>query len=188
MPNPAVRPEVHETLDAHLTRPAQVTFHREPSDLGTNLLKIGIRQIGHLGSRVHPALRTNRVRGGTADTVDVGQRDPHVLVIRNVDPSYAGHSVHPVPSQVINGGADAPKKAQKDTARTTKNQAITIRTTLEPGDQPCRCLWRGSLQITRTLPFLRITLQLRHIFLTDARTFTLPTPQKTGGYRTPDPP
>src|SRR5690349_16528276 len=37
--------------------------------------------------------------------------------------------------------------------------------------QPCRCLWRGSVQITRTTPLRRITLQLRHIFLTDAATF-----------------
>jgi hypothetical protein len=39
------------------------------------------------------------------------------------------------------------------------------------GHQPWRCLWRGSVQITRTTPLRRITLQLRHIFLTDAETF-----------------
>jgi hypothetical protein len=38
--------------------------------------------------------------------------------------------------------------------------------------QPWRCLWRGSaLQITLTVPFLRMILQLRHILFTDARTF-----------------
>src|SRR5262245_59074742 len=37
--------------------------------------------------------------------------------------------------------------------------------------QPCRCLCRGSLQITRTTRFLRTILQLRQIFLTDASTF-----------------
>ncbi len=36
---------------------------------------------------------------------------------------------------------------------------------------PCRCLCRGSLQITRTLPLRRITLQSRQIFFTEARTF-----------------
>ena len=40
-------------------------------------------------------------------------------------------------------------------------------------NQPCLCLCLGStLQITLTTPFRRTTLQLRHIFLTDARTFT----------------
>lgn len=36
---------------------------------------------------------------------------------------------------------------------------------------PCRCLCRASEQITRTTPPRRITLQLRQIFLTEARTF-----------------
>src|SRR4029078_13133452 len=38
-------------------------------------------------------------------------------------------------------------------------------------NQPWRCLWRGSVQITRTTPLRRMILQLRHIFLTDAATF-----------------
>jgi hypothetical protein len=43
----------------------------------------------------------------------------------------------------------------------------------KPGpDQPWRCLWRGSvLQITRTTPLRRTTLQFLQIFFTDARTF-----------------
>jgi len=39
------------------------------------------------------------------------------------------------------------------------------------GAQPWRCLWRGSVQITRTTRWRRMILQLRHIFLTDALTF-----------------
>lgn len=37
--------------------------------------------------------------------------------------------------------------------------------------QPCRCLWRGFSQITRTIPFRRTTLHFSQILLTDARTF-----------------
>src|SRR5271169_6784666 len=37
--------------------------------------------------------------------------------------------------------------------------------------QPCRCLCRGFLQITRTTPLRRMILQLRQIFFTDAITF-----------------
>ena len=37
--------------------------------------------------------------------------------------------------------------------------------------QPCRCLWRGFEQITRTTPRRRITRQRSHIGFTDARTF-----------------
>jgi hypothetical protein len=37
--------------------------------------------------------------------------------------------------------------------------------------QPWRCLWRGSVQITRTTPLRRMILQLRQIFFTEANTF-----------------
>jgi hypothetical protein len=38
-------------------------------------------------------------------------------------------------------------------------------------NQPWRCLWRGSLQITRTTRLRRTILQLRQILFTDASTF-----------------
>jgi hypothetical protein len=41
----------------------------------------------------------------------------------------------------------------------------------QTGDHPWRCLWRGSLQMTRTTRFLRMILQLRQTFLTEVRTF-----------------
>jgi hypothetical protein len=37
-------------------------------------------------------------------------------------------------------------------------------------DQPWRCLWRGSVQITRTTPLRRMILQLRQMVLTEAET------------------
>ena len=40
-------------------------------------------------------------------------------------------------------------------------------------DHPWRCLWRGSLQMTRTTRFLRMILQLRQIFFTEASTFMI---------------
>src|SRR5439155_15321797 len=36
---------------------------------------------------------------------------------------------------------------------------------------PCTCLWRGSVQMTRTFPCRRMTLHLSHMGLTDGRTF-----------------
>ena len=38
-------------------------------------------------------------------------------------------------------------------------------------DYPCRCLWRGFLQITRTTPWRRMTRQDSHSRLTEGRTF-----------------
>jgi hypothetical protein len=40
------------------------------------------------------------------------------------------------------------------------------------GDQPWRCLWRGSEQITMTRPCRRITLHLSQMGLTLGFTFT----------------
>jgi hypothetical protein len=41
------------------------------------------------------------------------------------------------------------------------------------GDQPWRCLWRGSVQITMTRPCRRITRHLLQILLTLGLTFTV---------------
>src|SRR3954469_5223630 len=40
--------------------------------------------------------------------------------------------------------------------------------------QPCRCLWGGLEQITRTAPWRRMRLHFSHIGLTDGRTFMGP--------------
>src|SRR4051812_10289548 len=44
-------------------------------------------------------------------------------------------------------------------------------------NQPWRCLWRGSVQITRTTFLRRMILQLRQIFLTEAETLMLFSPK-----------
>src|SRR5512139_4250165 len=56
---------------------------------------------------------------------------------------------------------------------------------LVPLAYPCRCLWRGSAQMTRTTPLRRMILHLRQIFFTDASTFIVlsragPTPRLDG--------
>src|SRR3990167_252585 len=40
-----------------------------------------------------------------------------------------------------------------------------------PAPYPCRCLWRGFSQITRTTPYRRMILHLSQRRLTEARTF-----------------
>src|SRR3954447_24387988 len=54
--------------------------------------------------------------------------------------------------------------------------------TCSPGDQPWRCLWRGSAQMTMTRPCRRITRHLLQIFLTLGLTFTV-LPFEVGGRR-----
>ena len=52
----------------------------------------------------------------------------------------------------------------RDTCHSVIPRSITL-------INPWRCLWRGSVQITRTTPLRLMILQLRQIHLTDARTF-----------------
>jgi hypothetical protein len=47
-------------------------------------------------------------------------------------------------------------------------------------DQPCRCRWRESLQITRTTPLRRTILQFLHMRFTDALTFIILLPKMPG--------
>src|SRR5581483_256221 len=44
--------------------------------------------------------------------------------------------------------------------------------------QPCRCLCLGFEQMTPTWPRRRMILHFSHIFFTDGRTFTRPTPYR----------
>src|SRR3954453_11884821 len=41
-------------------------------------------------------------------------------------------------------------------------------------DYPCRCLWRGFEQITKTAPWRRMILHFSHMGLTEGRTFMVP--------------
>ena len=50
---------------------------------------------------------------------------------------------------------------------------------------PWRCLWRGSLQITRTTRLRRTILHFAHIFLTDAMTFMIRLHSLAGALRAP---
>jgi hypothetical protein len=49
--------------------------------------------------------------------------------------------------------------------------AQALSKTFDPRIHPCRCLWRGSGQMTRTTPLRRMILHLRQILFTDAITF-----------------
>lgn len=52
---------------------------------------------------------------------------------------------------------------------------------LVPEDYPCRCLCRGSSQMTRTTPFRRISLHFSQMRLTLDRTFMSHPPAQTAG-------
>src|SRR6266566_7856066 len=78
-----------------------------------------------------------------------------MLVVRNVDSRYAGHAL---------------LRLLVVTEDETQNYSVKSVSYL-PICYPCLCLWRGSLQMTRTTPLRRTILQLRQIFFTEASTF-----------------
>ena len=147
MANPPVTPEIHQPLDAHRNLPAQIAFGHPLGNLSAECIKLCVSQVsdGHL--RTNPGRTAYLERTGSTDPVDVRQGHPHVFPIGDVDSSNTCH----------NGQSSLPGQARK---------RIRPRVT-----QPCLCLCRASLQMTRTAPLRRITLQFRHSRLTDARTF-----------------
>src|SRR3990170_142716 len=102
--------------------------------------------------------RADHARAAAADAVDRRQRNLRVLLVRNIYATDAGHIL-------------LPRYAKKLKNRTTTCQFVSVKRGLTR--QPCRCLWRGSLQITRTTRLRRTILQLRQTFFTDASTFML---------------
>jgi hypothetical protein len=88
----AVAAEVHQALDVHVDFAAQVTFSGELGDFATQLLDLLVREILDFRRRVDPGGRPDVLRGSATATLDVGQRDNSVFVIRNVDACNTGHS------------------------------------------------------------------------------------------------
>ncbi len=88
-----------------------------------------------------------------------------MLVIWNVDPGDTRHLLSP---HLLSGTSKAARSLLAPPWGAHLNDLIA--TSFKA--QPWRCLWRGSEeQITLTTPLRRTTLQLRHIFFTEARTF-----------------
>src|SRR5437764_11313878 len=141
--------------------------------------------------RAHPGGVEDLVRAGTADTVDVGQRDLHPLVAGKV---HAGESCHPrrVSCLVVTRSAPHPSRMAAapptgpglapggDTdpvwigwrGEVVSRRSIGLSISKAVPAHPWRCLWRRFSQITITTPWRRITLHLSQIFLTLAFTFT----------------
>jgi len=105
-----------------------------------------------------PAEAQNLLRPGAADAVDRLQGDFGVLVVGNVYPCDAGHPVHSI------------QKDKKRLPPEKRNPKIILETAINAnperwGTSTWRCLWRGSVQMTRTTPFLRNHLAVAADFL-----------------------
>ena len=147
MANTPVTPEVHQSFNIHRNFPTQIAFGNTLCDFTAKRIKLSVCQVTNRHVRTDSGRITYLERAGPTDAEDVCQGDPCVFSIRNIDSSNTCHS----------------------DLLSLLSHARTQALRLVP--QPCLCLCRASLQMTRTAPLRRIILQFRHNRLTDARTF-----------------
>ena len=106
MANPSIASEVHQALDIHQNVPPQVSLDHAPSHLTPQGVKLGVRQAANGHVRPNAGPFANIQRTGPADTINVRQRHPDMLPVRDV---HAGNSRHcnPLSSSNRNGLADS---------------------------------------------------------------------------------
>src|SRR5512139_1538729 len=92
MTEAAIAAEVHQTLDVHGDFTAQVALYRELSHAFTQTLDFGLGQILDLRGLSNASRLADLAGRGPADTINGGQRDDRVLMIRDINPSNTGHS------------------------------------------------------------------------------------------------
>jgi hypothetical protein len=140
MTETAVAADVHQALDVHRGLAAQVAFDRVLADLVADLFQVAVRQVLDLLGVGDAAGVADLARALTADAEDRRQADFGVLCGGMLIPAIRAMVVCPLNYLTGKRGS------------------------------AWRCLWRGSVQITRTTPLRRMILQLRQIFLTEADT------------------
>src|SRR5690606_34780532 len=114
---------LHDALpifDLHVYFAAQMTFGGLLRYLATQSFDLLVGKILCFRSGIDPGSGADLLRGGATDTIDVGQRDNSVLVIRNVDACNTGHSVEL--QLTATHALEAKNRARDISAVITKNQ------------------------------------------------------------------
>src|SRR5688572_31033715 len=92
MPDAAIRPNVHQSLDVHRDFRAQRTFHAIVLlDCLTQPIHVGIGEIADTERGIHPGLLQDFPRSRATNAKDVCQPDLDLLVAREIDASYTSH-------------------------------------------------------------------------------------------------
>src|SRR5687767_2279410 len=118
MPNTSVATEIHESLDVHCDLTAEVTLDRELRDDVAQARDLGLGEILDLRGRLDAGRFAGHHRAVAADTEDVRQRNPNVLVGGNVDARYTCHSVlTPSPDAVCAAGLRKSRARLRDGGR-----------------------------------------------------------------------
>src|SRR6056297_3599205 len=92
VPEAAVAAEVHQPLHVHLRLAAQIALDGEVRvDMFADREHLGVGKLVHPARQVDVGRLADGLRGGLADTGDVGERDGNALGGRNVDAGDACH-------------------------------------------------------------------------------------------------
>src|SRR5690606_4919264 len=139
--------DVHRDLATEVTLDAIVAI-----DHFTEPVSFLVRQVADPGIRVHASLLEDLLARVKAGAIDIGQPDFHARVAGPVDtwgprPACLSTICEPISNPA---GAGAPDRLYH---------------------YPWRCLCRGFVQITRTMPLRRMMRQRSRRFETDADTF-----------------
>src|SRR6188768_1305283 len=90
--NPAVRTNVHQSLDVHRDFGAQCAFDAIVFlDRLTQTIHVRVGEIANTKRRAHARLLEDLARGCTSDAEDVSQSDLNLLVAREIDTSNTSH-------------------------------------------------------------------------------------------------
>src|SRR3569623_1892695 len=92
MTQATIAAEVHQTLDVHGDVATKIALDLALADFGTQGFDLRLGQLFDLGFRRDTCRLTDLTGTGATDAVNGGQGNACVLLDRNIDPSYAGHS------------------------------------------------------------------------------------------------
>src|SRR6056297_2795906 len=179
----AVAAEIHQALDIHSDFASKVTLDAECGNGITQLFLVALGKVANPLIRGYRALLADLKRAGASDAVNLGQRDPDMLVGLQINACNTSHFYSPCAfCRAERPFVDASRRKPAIVAvllRFSKIFSVSI-----DDAQPCRCLCLGSEQITNTTPRRRTILQWRQIFFTDACTFILSIPLRAPLART----
>ena len=92
MPNPAVAPKIHQSLDVHRHLTTQVTFRNALCDFAAQRVKLSVCQVPYRHVRTDTGRLAYLECACPTDTIYVRQGNPYMLPVRNIDSSNTCHS------------------------------------------------------------------------------------------------
>src|SRR3990172_2837918 len=91
MTHPAITTEIHQTLNAHRYRAAQIALNGDLRDFESKQIDLGVGEIFDLDRTGDTGRQTNSSRHRATDTENRSQSDLDMLLIRNINVRYTRH-------------------------------------------------------------------------------------------------